>query len=332
MAVVITNDSQDVLLREEIKLTKQEILSTNIIEEHMRMQYDFGIADFRELYFEGLHISFGNAEVFQNLHVAVDTEHLPSMVTQHFLVHGDMTANLHGGVPFVFTSLEHNVLYNPSLCETAQLKKQDGIEIVTLAFTKERFLELAENNDHVLARLGEDVAGDRVVFLNREHNQPITMQMLKVLDEIKRCQFQGGIKKLFLQSKALELLALQCDQYEKTSISLAEAMLISATDKEKIFYARDLLVNAVQQPPSLRELSRMAGLNEFKLKTGFKKVFNTTVFGYLNDHRLEQARQLLQQEQKSLSEIAGELGYSSPQHFSHAFSKKFGMSPGKLRR
>ncbi len=333
MPVVITNDTQDVLLREEIMLSARQLLSPSIIEERMQLQYDFGVADFSELYFDGLHISYGNAQIFQNLHVAVELADLPTMVTQHFVVHGDLVTNLPGRAPCRFTSLEHNVLYNPDLCEHAQLKKQDGIEVVTISFTKERFLELAENNGHVLARLGEDVAGDRAVFLNRDHNQPITMQMLKVLEEIKSCRFQGGIKKLFLQSKALELLALQCDQYERTAQTALSMGALSVLDREKILYARDLLVKAAQQPPSLRELSRQAGLNEFKLKSGFKQVFHNTVFGYLNDHRLEQARQfLLQQDQRSLSEIAGELGYSSPQHFSNAFSKKFGVSPGKIRK
>jgi AraC-like DNA-binding protein len=74
-------------------------------------------------------------------------------------------------------------------------------------------------------------------------------------------------------------------------------------------------------------------LNEFKLKTGFKKVFDNTVFGYLNDQRLDHASELmLQQQYRPLSDIALELGYSSPQHFSNAFSKKFGISPGKMRR
>jgi AraC-like DNA-binding protein len=156
--------------------------------------------------------------------------------------------------------------------------------------------------------------------------------MIRILTDIRNCQFQGGIKKLFLQSKIFELLALQCEQYERAGWN-GYAVNISATEREKIYHARDLLLSAVQSPPSLHELSRQAGLNEFKLKTGFKKVFDNTVFGYLNDYRMEQARQkLLQQNEHSLAQIADELGYSSLQHFCNAFRKKYGVSPGKVRQ
>jgi AraC-like DNA-binding protein len=75
----------------------------------------------------------------------------------------------------------------------------------------------------------------------------------------------------------------------------------------------------------------MAGLNEFKLKKGFKETFNQTVFEYLSDVRLETARNDLLNTGKSVTEIACELGYSSLQHFSAAFSKKFGVSPKKMK-
>jgi len=335
MPVVITNDSRNVLHREDKLLTSQELLSPRIIEEEMKMQFTFGTANFREMYFDGLHIAFGSAHVYENLNVAVElASESPTMVSQLFVLQGDFNSHLPGKRNYHFSRLEHNLLYNPTLSENAQIKKQDIIEMVSLSFARERFLEFAENNGRVMDRLAEQVAGNKLVFLNQHNNQPITLQMLKVLEEIRSCQFIGGIKKLFLQSKVLELLALQCEQYERSENgSTPVSTALSATDREKVYYARDLLMNAMQQPPSLRDLARLAGLNEFKLKAGFKQVFSTTVFGYLNDQRLDQARELLlQQQHKPLTDIAHELGYSSPQHFSNAFSKKFGISPGKARR
>jgi len=334
MPLVIMNDTRDVLFREEKTLTAQELLSPRIVEEEMKLELGFGKAVFKELYFDGLHIAFGNAQVFENLHVAMDEPEGPSLVSQHFVLQGNYTGNLPGKPDFHFSKLEHNLLYNPTLSENAKIKKQDLIEVVSLSLTRERFLELAENNGRVMGRLGEQVAGNKIVLLNQQRNQPITMQMLRVLEEIRSCRFAGGIKKLFLQSKALELLALQCEQYERSGQEDMPAdTVFSAGDREKIYHARDLLLLAIQQPPSLRELSRQVGLNEFKLKSGFKKAFDNTVFGYLNNQRLDQARELLlQQPQRPLCEIALELGYSSPQHFSNAFSKRFGISPGRMRR
>lgn len=52
-------------------------------------------------------------------------------------------------------------------------------------------------------------------------------------------------------------------------------------DKQRIFFARDCLLKNIDAPPTLSQLARAAGLNEFKLKKGFKEIFNQTVFEYL---------------------------------------------------
>jgi AraC-like DNA-binding protein len=125
---------------------------------------------------------------------------------------------------------------------------------------------------------------------------------------------------LALQAQAFELAAKKTD----TSIK-------STYDKDRIYYAREYLLANANHPPCLTELAKVAGINEFKLKQGFKEVFQNTVFGYLSDYKLMRAKELLADSSKNIKNISDELGYSSVQHFSSAFSKKFGVSPGKAR-
>ncbi|WP_376779847.1 helix-turn-helix domain-containing protein [Sphingobacterium multivorum] len=75
----------------------------------------------------------------------------------------------------------------------------------------------------------------------------------------------------------------------------------------------------------------MAGLNEYKLKRGFKEVFHQTAFSYLSDLRLELAKNQLLEGKKPVTEIAFEMGYCSLQHFSTAFKKKFAVSPSQVK-
>jgi len=103
-------------------------------------------------------------------------------------------------------------------------------------------------------------------------------------------------------------------------------------DRERILFARDYVIRHIADPPGLLELSRLAGINDFKLKKGFKEVFGQPVFAYLADVRLEMARTELMNKDKPVTEIAFELGYSSLQHFSSAFKKKFGVSPKRYGR
>jgi AraC-like DNA-binding protein len=96
-------------------------------------------------------------------------------------------------------------------------------------------------------------------------------------------------------------------------------------------YAREYLISHMETPPGLSELARIIGINEYKLKRGFKEMFGNTVFGYLSDLRLEMAKNELLENRNTASTIASELGYSSVQHFSNAFKKKFGYAPSKLK-
>ena len=96
-------------------------------------------------------------------------------------------------------------------------------------------------------------------------------------------------------------------------------------------YAREYIMNNLETPPGLSELAKIVGINEYKLKRGFKEIFGNTVFGYLSDARLEIAKNDLLESKKTVSGISSELGYSSVQHFSSAFKKKFGLSPNKLK-
>jgi AraC-like DNA-binding protein len=86
------------------------------------------------------------------------------------------------------------------------------------------------------------------------------------------------------------------------------------------------------QPASIAALSRKAGINSMKLKTGFKQLFNTTVFGYLHTIRMQEAKRLLTEENMQVNEVADRIGYKYPHHFTAAFKRKFNITPSQLRK
>jgi AraC-like DNA-binding protein len=128
----------------------------------------------------------------------------------------------------------------------------------------------------------------------------------------------------------VELLVLCAEAYTAAT-QKKEAFIKSKTDKERIIAVRDLVIEKADSPPNLSSIARAVGLNEYKLKRGFKEMFNTTVFGYLTEQRLYLAQRYLRDTQKTASEIALQLGYATPQHFNNAFKKKFGFTPASVR-
>lgn len=98
-------------------------------------------------------------------------------------------------------------------------------------------------------------------------------------------------------------------------------------DIERLHHAKDILISNLENPPSLLDLAQQVGLSDRKLKQGFRQVFNTTVFGYLHDYRMEKARQLLQEDTMTIAEVSYTVGFANRGYFAEAFKRKFGVNP-----
>lgn len=137
----------------------------------------------------------------------------------------------------------------------------------------------------------------------------------------------GVTRQLFLEGKALELVALQLEQTLTDGPSPAAHRRLHSDDIDRIHQARDILIANLEHPPTLLALARQVGLNDYKLKLGFQQVFGTTAFGYLHAHRLEQARRMLAARQINVSTAARAVGYTNLSAFSLAFKRRFGVLP-----
>lgn len=151
---------------------------------------------------------------------------------------------------------------------------------------------------------------------------------LRLLDEILHCQGGGAARQLQLEAKGLELLATWIDHLEAEHDASAR---LSAHDIERLECARQILLGRMTTPPRLPELARLAGLNEAKLKAGFRAHFGETVYGCLRQRRLEEAHRLLCQGRYNVTEAATRVGYANPSKFAAAFRARFGVSPSQVR-
>ncbi|MEB3336211.1 MAG: AraC family transcriptional regulator [Leptolyngbyaceae bacterium] len=158
-----------------------------------------------------------------------------------------------------------------------------------------------------------------------------TLGMQTAVQQILQCPFQGMIKRMYLESKVWELMALLIAQELELNQQTPLVPILKPDDVDRIHHARDILLQHLDNPPSLMELARQVGLNDCTLKRGFRQVFGQTAFGYLHNYRLEQARQLLEERQLNVSEIAQTIGFASRSYFAAAFRKKFGVTPKKYR-
>ncbi|WP_299402827.1 AraC family transcriptional regulator [Acaryochloris sp. IP29b_bin.148] len=164
-----------------------------------------------------------------------------------------------------------------------------------------------------------------------QHVQPTTAAMRSAVHQILHCPYQGLTRWLYWESKVIELIALRLEQVSSISSQAVTISGLQAESVDRIHYASTILHQRLDNPPSLLELSRLAGLNDCTLKQGFRQVFGTTVFGYLIQRRMEKACQLLKQQQ-SIAIVAAAVGYASSTTFSRTFRQRFGVSPKEYQR
>jgi AraC-like DNA-binding protein len=154
--------------------------------------------------------------------------------------------------------------------------------------------------------------------------------MYVIIDDMDRTSFQGHLKGLYLEAKVVELFLLQIEQLDQSGY--ATQAKLKKHDVERLYEIKQYLELNFDQPTSIAELSRRAGINQMKLKAGFKQLFNTTVFGYIHLIRMEEAKRLLLEENMYVNEVAYSIGYKHPHHFTAAFKKQFNITPGQLRK
>lgn len=108
--------------------------------------------------------------------------------------------------------------------------------------------------------------------------------------------------------------------------------LYREADKRKIQGIYDYILNNLEKPlPSLKELALEHGTNEFKLKVGFRQLYNTSVFRFQKEQRLQRAHSFISNTDIPLSRIAEICGFKSFPHFSKIFKAKYGYNPSDLR-
>ncbi|RAV22811.1 helix-turn-helix transcriptional regulator [Paenibacillus contaminans] len=184
----------------------------------------------------------------------------------------------------------------------------------------------------------EDDSGERAVDFDRildgrgfrAFQDTIDPAATVMLNRIVQASRVRGTKNFEMECAVMELLSSAFRSF--LFDGNPESPRLSKDDMDKIRIARRIMLERMAEPPTLIELSRMIGMNDYKLKIGFKEMYGTTVFGYLRDKRLEQALRLLQAGSITVIEASCAVGYNNPSYFAEVFREKYGVNPGELVR
>jgi AraC-like DNA-binding protein len=211
------------------------------------------------------------------------------------------------------------------------LSKEESVDLLSFKFTPaqlSQFVKPREANDTVIS--------DEVMAFKRSSSftkiLPLCGKSRMVLEAMLNNTYAGSLENIFVNAQIQMLLlhSLDCMVGEKEIDTINCKFLANEADRDKIIKAREVLIQHIGEPITIKELSRKVAMNECYLKKGFKEMFGTTIFDFYQSQRMEHAKYLLYEKGLSVTEVSLLLGYSSISHFSTAFKKHTGLKPCEL--
>ncbi len=165
-------------------------------------------------------------------------------------------------------------------------------------------------------------------FFNKQNLQLIDFRLTSIqsqflLNDILNCTLVGELANIYKQGKIFELLSLEISKLQKNE----DDIFLDDYDRSAILKAKEILLNNLQNPPSIVTLAKMVHLSEVKLKRGFKQIYKTSPYQLLVSHKMNLAKNMLESGEYNINEIALQVGYKFANNFTNAFYKEFKIRP-----
>ncbi len=158
---------------------------------------------------------------------------------------------------------------------------------------------------------------------------PITDELFSILENLERKDILEIANEMYLNAKALEIMALQLEQY-KNKMNRVK----SGNDKtlKMLYQTRKLIKSNLHRNLSLMELAIEVGVNSNTLNKEFIRVFGYSVSEFSILEKMNHAKYMLENTQKMIYQIAEEIGYKNATHFTAAFKRSFNITPKQFRQ
>lgn len=161
---------------------------------------------------------------------------------------------------------------------------------------------------------------------------PITPAILQCATDLANSDemFDGPYWLIYVEAKALELLAVILTAFDKLSIKVEGTY--RPQELEIFDQAKAIIETEFHPVPTIRRMARRLGINETKLKSGFKAVFGMTIFEYRNKVRMNLAKELLDSGEVQVGVVAEKVGYQHQTTFTTVFKTYFGLNPKDYKK
>ncbi|MFF5381184.1 helix-turn-helix transcriptional regulator [Pedobacter suwonensis] len=248
-------------------------------------------------------------------------------ITCQFIFSRKNTSGI-GNPPAKYGLSRHNIRYIPSAKAAYDVKPDAEFVYFLIVLSKDYYLRLVDLYSPLHEQFVQEMEkGISTSFADQDLF--MTPEMYRAIDAIITCRQDGELKRLFTDARITELIMYQLEQFNQHLQGGRETLL--DRDIPKLEEAREILERDYINPPTHKQLSKMILLNEFKLRTGFKKYFGSTIYDFVTRLRMEEAKRLILEEGKNMYEVGVNIGFKHQASFTNAFKKYYGILPSDLR-
>lgn len=316
MEIAIAND--DTLQLKKILQLQNKSINCGITTYTYTVNAAYGNGIITSYYFDGLLITIINAKFKKDF--LFTSDHNLSSLELSVLIEGEKIIRFSDFKnDLILEKNESCLLYNNNEDSKAFFYRDKPINEIKISMY-DSFIQ-----KHQMQAL---LSNDKALGLKKTETftQQLTSNMEKIVTEILLNSQKGLLKRLFLESKTLELLHLQLAIRTKKASNSNENIL------KKIYKVEAILQTNLHEQISIQQLARKVLLNQNVLKNEFKKLFDETIFNYAKKLRMEKAKNLLTHTQRPIYEVADIVGYKNPTHFTAAFKKFEKVTPKEFRK
>ncbi len=241
----------------------------------------------------------------------------------HFVLSGPVAFSiLKGTYKLDMNENESLFFFNPKNIIPINVSIQPGMKMLSLLFSLDALHAIIDDESIDFTFLNPKNVKKKL-YEKRE----MSVKEIFIIKEIFNKKIENKFDKLFVKAKIMEFLSYyfnRIDESKEECLSLKDEKIV-----EKIKKAKQIMIEHINEPPSVEELANTVDLPINVFKKSFKAYYGDPVYKYLLNYKLDLARQLLLSRQYSVKEIAYQMGYSAPTHFVVAFKNKFGVTPKK---
>ena len=207
---------------------------------------------------------------------------------------------------------------------------------------KSAFLAAIRMGDRSKALEQQQKLPEMLMGYGRDRDTLLKIRIYELLGAVIEAAIAGGgdveellllSEKLFAESTMIRSqtqLAVWLKSWTEEVVSIV-AHSHSSRSWNIVRKAKQYIDEHFSEAISIKDVADAVCISESYLKSLFKKSSNHSYSEYLTNVRINQAKKLLRTTEKSITEIAMDVGYQTPNSFSALFKRETGMTPTQYK-